>query len=69
MFHLLKHGIQKFDRSRVSVDATLLIMAAIVISVPSMFNELIAQNRADDRRLHQCHAPGVDGDEGDDQLG
>ena len=37
----LKHGIQKFDRSRVSVDATMLIMAAIVISVPSMFNELI----------------------------
>ncbi len=41
IFGGLKHGIQKFDRNRVSVDATLLIMAAIVISVPSMFNELI----------------------------
>jgi len=40
----LRHGIQKFDRSRVSVDATLVILAAIVISVPSMFNELIEPN-------------------------
>jgi Ca2+:H+ antiporter len=44
LFGGLKHGIQKFDAVRVSVDATLLIMAAIVISVPSMFNELIEPN-------------------------
>lgn len=46
LFGGLKHGMQKFDRNRVSVDATMLIMAAIVISVPSMFNELIEPNFA-----------------------
>jgi len=42
----LRHGVQKFDRERVSIDATLVILAAIVISVPSMFNELIEPNFA-----------------------
>ena len=37
----LKHGVQRFSRDRISVDATMVIMAAIVISVPSLFNELI----------------------------
>jgi Ca2+:H+ antiporter len=37
----LKFGVQRFDRERVSVDATLVVLAAIVISVPSLFNELI----------------------------
>ena len=36
-----KHGVQRFDRSRVSVDATLTILAAIVISVPSIFSQTI----------------------------
>jgi len=37
----LKHGIQKFDRSRVSIDANLVILAAIMISVPSLFGAQI----------------------------
>ena len=37
----LKNGVQRFDRSRVSIDATLTILAAIVISVPSFFNYAI----------------------------
>ena len=56
LFGGLKHGIQKFDRSRVSVDATLLIMAAIVISVPSMFNELIEPNFAKCRDVEPDHS-------------
>jgi len=40
----LKHGTQRFNRDRVSTDATLVVLAAIVISVPSMFNELIEPN-------------------------
>ncbi len=36
-----KHGIQRFDRSRVTVDATLTILAAIVISIPSFFSQAI----------------------------
>ncbi len=41
LFGGLKHGIQRFDRARIGVDATLVILAAIIISVPSLFNELI----------------------------
>ena len=37
----LKHGVQRFSRDRVSIDATLVILAAIVISVPSLFGEEI----------------------------
>jgi Ca2+:H+ antiporter len=37
----LRYGTQRFDRERVSVDATLVVLAAIVISVPSGFSELI----------------------------
>jgi Ca2+:H+ antiporter len=37
----LKHGLQKFSRDRVSIDATLVILAAIMISVPSLFGEEI----------------------------
>ena len=40
----LKFGTQKFDRSRVSVDANMVILAAIAISIPSLFNELIEPN-------------------------
>jgi Ca2+:H+ antiporter len=37
----LTHGVQRFNRDRIAIDATLVILAAIVISVPSLFNELI----------------------------
>ena len=37
----IRNGIQRFDRQRVSVDATLAILAAIAISVPSIFNHAI----------------------------
>lgn len=43
----LKHGLQQFDRHRVSIDANLVILAAIAISVPSLFNELIEPNAFD----------------------
>jgi Ca2+:H+ antiporter len=33
----LKNGTQRFSRERVTIDATLTILAAIVISVPSLF--------------------------------
>ncbi len=42
----LKYGVQKFDRERVGIDATMVILAAIIISVPSLFNELIEPNFA-----------------------
>jgi Ca2+:H+ antiporter len=38
----IKNGVQKFSRDRISVDATLVILAAIAISVPSLFAEQIA---------------------------
>jgi Ca2+:H+ antiporter len=37
----IKHGVQRFDRSRVTVDATLTILAAIAISIPSFFSQAI----------------------------
>jgi Ca2+:H+ antiporter len=37
----LKNGTQRFNRNRVSIDATLVILAAIAISVPSLFAEEI----------------------------
>jgi Ca2+:H+ antiporter len=37
----IRNGVQRFDRSRVGVDATLTILAAIVISVPSIFSAAI----------------------------
>ena len=40
----IKHGVQQFDRDRVSVDATLVVLAAIVLGVPSLFNELIVSD-------------------------
>jgi Ca2+:H+ antiporter len=40
----LKFGTQRFNRERASMDATLVVLAAIVISVPSLFNELIEPN-------------------------
>jgi len=40
----IKHGSQRFDRSRVSLDGNMVILAAIAISIPSLFNELIEPN-------------------------
>lgn len=37
----LRYGLQKFNRDRVSIDSTLVILAAITISVPSLFGEQI----------------------------
>ena len=38
----LKNGIQRFDRSHVGVDATMVILAVIALSIPSFFNAAIA---------------------------
>lgn len=37
----LRHGVQKFDRANAGIDATMLILAVITISVPSIFNAAI----------------------------
>lgn len=42
----LKHGTQRFDRSRVALDGNMVVLAAIAISIPSLFNELIEPNFA-----------------------
>lgn len=34
----LKNGLQKFNRSNASIDATLLILAVIALGIPSFFN-------------------------------
>lgn len=40
----LRHGVQKFDRANAGIDATMLILAVIAISVPSIFNAAIEPN-------------------------
>jgi Ca2+:H+ antiporter len=40
----LRHGTQRFDRGDASLDATLLILAVIVVCVPSMFSSAIEPN-------------------------
>jgi Ca2+:H+ antiporter len=40
----LKHGTQRFERSTASMNATLLIMAALVLTVPSFFSAAIEPN-------------------------
>ena len=37
----LRHGVQTFDRANAGIDATMLILAVIAISVPSIFNAAI----------------------------
>jgi Ca2+:H+ antiporter len=39
----LKHGVQRFDRDRAAIDSTLVILAAIVLSIPSLFSEHIGR--------------------------
>ena len=46
LFGGLKYGVQQFNRSRVSMDATLVVLAAIAISVPSLFSEEIGPDFA-----------------------
>ena len=41
----LKHGVQKFDRAHVGVDATMGILAVIALSVPSFFNAAIEPDK------------------------
>jgi Ca2+:H+ antiporter len=41
----LKNGIQSFSRDKISIDSTLVILAAIAISVPSLFNEAIEPDK------------------------
>ncbi len=40
----VKHGVQRFNRERVTLDATLVVLAAFVISVPSFFSQVIEPN-------------------------
>jgi len=37
----LRHGVQRFNRERVGLDSTLVVLAAILITVPSFFSSLI----------------------------
>jgi Ca2+:H+ antiporter len=41
----LKNGIQKFSRSHAGLDATMMILAMIALSVPSFFNTAIEPNK------------------------
>lgn len=41
----LKNGIQKFNRENAGIDATMLILAVIAISVPSIFSVAIEPNK------------------------
>jgi len=44
LFGGIKNGVQRFDRSQAGLDATMLLLAAIAISVPSYFNAAIEPN-------------------------
>ena len=44
LFGGLKFGTQRFDREQAGLDATMLFLAAIAISVPSLFNAAIEPN-------------------------
>ena len=39
----IKNGVQKFNRSHAGLDATMMILAVIALSVPSFFNAAIGQ--------------------------
>ena len=41
----LKHGLQKFNRSHAGLDATMMILAVIALSVPSFFNTAIEPDK------------------------
>jgi Ca2+:H+ antiporter len=40
----LRHGVQKFDRTQASVNATMLILALIALGIPSLFSHSIEVN-------------------------
>ena len=42
----LKNGVQRFSRDNAGIDATLLILAVIALSVPSIFNAAMEPNKA-----------------------
>ncbi len=44
VFGGVKNGIQRFDRASAGLDSTLLILAVIAISIPSIFNAAIEPN-------------------------
>lgn len=44
VFGGVKNGIQRFDRASAGLDATLLILAVIALSIPSIFNAAIEPN-------------------------
>ena len=39
----LRHGVQKFDRTQASVNATMLILALIALGIPSLFSHSIEE--------------------------
>jgi Ca2+:H+ antiporter len=41
----LRHGLQRFDRANAGMDATMLILAVLAISVPSIFNAAIEPDK------------------------
>lgn len=41
----IKNGLQKFDRSHAGLDATMMILAVIALSVPSFFNAAIEPDK------------------------
>jgi len=41
----LKNGLQKFNRSHAGIDATMMILAVIALSVPSIFNAAIEPDK------------------------
>ena len=47
----LKHGTQKFNRNDASMNATLLLVAAVVLAVPSLFAVAIEPNKANVQSL------------------
>ena len=42
----LKNGVQKFDRRTASMNATLLILAVMALSIPSLFDVAIQEDKA-----------------------
>jgi len=40
----LRHGVQRFDRAQAGLNATMLILAVVAISVPSLFSHAIEPN-------------------------
>jgi len=49
----LKNGVQKFDSRQASMNAVLVIMAVVVLMVPSLFDVAIAENRVAELRFSE----------------